>query len=314
MPFGPGDLPIGPLTKGLKAIFMEAYKLEASKSISSRICTMMKSDSDSEDYPWLGAVPKVREFLGPRWAADLANFNYNIRNKTWENTIGVKRSDIEDNKLGMLSTRIRQLAVEAARYPDELALTFLLGAFGSQAVPYLCYDGQGLIDNDHPAPSDADGAAQDNLDASALAIGTLWAAIAKMRGFQDDTGRVMGIEPDLLLVEPALEQIARELVPPKGAAGVSAQTAVMSEMGIDVMVSGYLFHNATAANSLWFLMSTKGVVRPLIMQQRSKVEFGSLEKESDSGFLRDEFYFGTRARYNVGSGAWFTVIGTGGAN
>ncbi len=313
MAFGPNDLPIGPLMKGLKAIFMQAYGDALKSTLVERICTVVKSDSDSEDYPWLGAVPKVREFLGERQAKDLANFSYNIKNKTWENTLGVKRTDMEDNKLGMLRMRVQELAQEAARYRDELAGAFLVGAAASDAYPYLCYDGTGLFDTAHPATSDIGGAAQDNLDASALAIATLWEAISRMRMFKDDTGRVLGIEPDLLLVEPCLEQTARELIPPADGARVSAQTAVMANLGIDVMVSPYIYTTGTVANGLWFLMSTKRVVRPLIFQDRMAVEFGSLEADSDAGFIRDEYLFGTRARYAVGAGAWFTAIANGGA-
>jgi phage major head subunit gpT-like protein len=312
MAFGPYDLPVGPLTKGLKAVFMQAYKLYSEKSLINRICTVVKSETDSEDYSWLGAVPKVREFLGPRQMKDLAAFNYNIRNKTWENTLGIKRTDLEDQKLGMVTLRVQQLAEEAARYPEELAMSFLTGALGSAATPYLCYDGQGFFDTDHTITSDIGGAVQSNRAGTALAIATLWAGISAMRMFKDDTGRVMNMVPDLLLVEPCLEQTAKELIPP-AYGGISAQVSVLSNMGIDVEVSPLLYSTTTVANGNWFLLNTKSAVKPLILQQRAGVEFGSLEKESDSGFMRDEYTFGTRARYNVGAGPWFTIYGNAGA-
>jgi phage major head subunit gpT-like protein len=307
---GVGDLPVGPRTKGLKALFMKAYGEALDKGIRNRICSVIKSDSDSEDYSWLGAVPKVREFLGERQAKDLANFNYNLVNKTWENTLGVKRSDLEDQKLGMISIRVRELAEEAARYQDELCMTFLTNSLASAAAPYLCYDGQGFFDADHPAPSMIGGVVQNNKDASALAIATLWAAVAKMRAFRDDTGRILNLAPDLLLVEPCLEQTARELL---AEVTGSAQSKAVSELGLELEVSPYLTSTSTVANGNWFLACTKRVVKPLIFQERTPVEFSSLEGESDSGFIRDQYMFGTRARYNVGAGAWFTIVGNSGA-
>jgi phage major head subunit gpT-like protein len=305
------DLPAGPLTKGLKAIFMKAYNETAAVSIVPRIATIVPSDSDSEDYSWLGATPGVREFLGEREARDLANFNYNIKNKTWENTIGVKRTDLEDNKLGMLKIRIQDLAAKAARYPEKLLCSFLTGALGSAAWPYLCYDGQGLIDTDHPAPDG--GSAQSNREGGTLAIATLWAGIALMANFRDERNDILGLSPDVLLVEPCLEQTARELVEADGSATTTTAGAVLKRKGIEVMVSPYLFSTTTVANGNWFLLDTKAPVKGLILQERSPVEFGSLEKDSESGFMREVYYYGTRARYNAGSGFWPATYGNAGA-
>jgi len=305
-----GDLPVGPLTKGLKALFMKAYKEYSEKSVVLRVCTITDSTSDSEDYSWLGAVPKIREFLAERRAKSLANFNYNLKNQTWENTIGVKRSDLEDNKLGMLRTRIRQLAQEAVRYKEEKVMSFLTSALGSDAAPYLCYDGTGLIDTAHTATSEEGGATQSNRAGTALAIATLWTAIGAMRGFKDDTGRILGMVPDTLLVEPCLEQTAFELLEPISA---SAQSAALKHLNIEPVVSSYLYSTATAANGNWFLLDSQSEVKGVILQERTSVEFGSLEKDSDSGFLRDEFLYGTRARWAVGAGFWPAIYGNAGA-
>ena len=149
---GPADLPSGPLVKGLKAVFMKAYDKVIDDSLISKVCTVVKSDSASEDYSWIGEVPGMREFISERQIKDLANFNQNIVNKVWENTIGVKRTDVENQKLGMITTRIQRLAIKAARHKEQLVMEFLTAALGSAASPYLCYDGQGLFDGDHPTP------------------------------------------------------------------------------------------------------------------------------------------------------------------
>ena len=220
MAIGPGDLPAGPLTKGLQVIFMQAYQAALDIGLRNRIATIVPSTNDSEDYSWLGDVPGVREFLGARQARDLANFNYNIRNKEWEN----------------INIRIRELAAEAARYQDQLCCEFLTGALGSAAAPYLCYDGQGLIDTDHTATSEAGGAVQSNRAGTALASASLWVAISAMRSYKSDTGRVLNASPDMLLVEPCLEQTAKELlVPMQPGLAANAATAVLSNMGIEVL-------------------------------------------------------------------------------
>lgn len=317
MGIGVDDLPIGPLTKGLKAIFKDAYDEAFKTSIMSRIATVVKSDSDSEDYPWLGAVPKVREFLGERQARDLANFNYNIKNKTWENTIGVKRTALEDNKLGQLKLRIQQLAQEAARYPEELGITLLKNALTNPTVAaYACYDGQGFFDTDHPAP--VGGSAQGNLDAVALSYANLWLAIHKMQLYQDDQGRYLNMMPDLLLVEPHIQELALDLCKSKyNVDATTANTAMRDNatesLGIDVVASPFMYTTATAANCNWILLNTKGAIKPLILQERTAVEFGSMTEKSESGFWRDEFVYGTRKRFNVGFGPWFMAYGSTGS-
>ena len=312
MAFGPMDLPAGPLTKGLKAIFMKAYDEAKAASIVPRICTVIPSDSDSEDYSWLGATPGVREFLGEREARDLANFNYNIKNKTWENTIGVKRTDLEDNKLGMLKIRIQDLAIKAARYPEQLACEFLTAAKSSAAWPYLCYDGQGLFDTDHPTP-EGGAANQDNKDGATLAIATLWLGINKMQSYRDENNGVLHMSPDVLLVEPCLEQTARELVEDAGTATTTTAAKVLSKKGIEVLVSPYLWSTDTVANGNWFLLDSKAPVRGVIFQDRSPIEFGSLERNSESGFMREEYVYGTRSSYAVGAGFWPAIYGNAGA-
>ena len=78
-----------------------------------------------------------------------------------------------------------------------------------------------------------------------------------------------------------------------------------------VVVSPFL---RGAADDHWFLLDTSRPIRALLLQQRSDVpvEFSALESASGSeaAFLRDRFYYGVRARYNVGYGLWQTAYGS----
>jgi phage major head subunit gpT-like protein len=40
------------------------------------------------------------------------------------------------------------------------------------------------------------------------------------------------------------------------------------------------------------------------------VEFAALEGTSENGFMRDQYVYGVRARYNVGFGLWQTAYGS----
>ena len=70
------------------------------------------------------------------------------------------------------------------------------------------------------------------------------------------------------------------------------------------MTSPYL---ATPPN--WFLLDTRRVVRAIVLQMRKDFEFGALEGSTETGFLRDQFLYGVRARYNAGFGDWRAAFG-----
>ena len=60
--------------------------------------------------------------------------------------------------------------------------------------------------------------------------------------------------------------------------------------------------------SKWFLLKTDRVVRPFLFQDREPIEFNSLERDSEAGFLREVYLYGVRARYRVTYGAFQHAI------
>ena len=59
----------------------------------------------------------------------------------------------------------------------------------------------------------------------------------------------------------------------------------------------------------WYLLATKRKLKPIVFQQRVPVKFDSLEGASETGFMRDKYVYGVRARYNVGYGLWQNAYG-----
>ncbi len=281
------------LEDGLKTVFFEA--LDATIGDYERIATIVGSESDQENYPWLGAVPAMREFADERMPLGLLEHNYTIRNKTWESSIAVERAAIEDDKYGQIKLRVMSLAREAKRHMDELVFSLLKNGFSA-----ACYDGQYFFDTDHV---DGDSGTQSNKGTAALASTSLQAAITAMMKFKDDRGKLLGIVPDLLVVPPDLQWTAMELLESTywpGEGSVTANTSSNVLKGkLDLLVSPYL-----SDSNDWFVLSTKGVVKPVILQNRTPIEFAALEADSESGFMRDEYIYGVRARYNAGYGLW----------
>ena len=287
------------LEAGLRAVFFDAY--EVAPSDWERIATVVPSEHDTEKYAWLGSAPKMREFKDERIPAGLLPHDYSIKNKTWEASIAVERAALEDDQYGQIKLRTQGLAEEAKRHQDELVFSLLKDGFAN-----LCYDGQYFFDTDH---AEGDSGTQSNKGTSALSASSLQAAFTAIMKFKDDKGKPMGIVPDTLVVPPDLKWTATELLEsvyaPEVVSGKTDTRRNVLSGVVELIVSPYL----TDTND-WFLLSTRRIVKPVIFQSRVPIEFAALEGESEAGFMRDQFVYGVRARYNVGYGLWQLAYGS----
>ncbi|MDO8684904.1 MAG: Mu-like prophage major head subunit gpT family protein [Armatimonadota bacterium] len=304
MPLVKSDIP-NLLEAGLKAVFFEEY--DRVLSDWERIATVVPSTADTEDYAWLGSAPAMREFKDERLPSGLLEHGYSIKNKTWESSIAVDRAALEDERYGQIKLRIQSLGREARRHQDEMIFTLIKNGFST-----TCYDGQSFFDTDH---SEGDSGTQSNKGTSALSATSLQSAISAMAKFKDDKGKPIGIIPDLLVVPPDLQWTAMELLNSAyypdlvsqtgGTGGTQKLAANVLKGRLDLLVSPYL----TDSND-WFMLCTKGPVKPIIFQSRVPVEFAALEGNSENGFMRDQYLYGVRARYNVGFGLWQMAYGS----
>lgn len=110
-----------------------------------QIVMEVKSTTSVEEYGWLGATTRFREWLGDRVIQNLALHDYSIKNKGFENTVSVPRPKIEDDQYGIYSPLMEQLGQDAKEHPAELVYAHLKNGFTGK-----CYDGQFFFDTDHP--------------------------------------------------------------------------------------------------------------------------------------------------------------------
>ncbi len=300
-----------PVTKSdIPALLLPALRTEFFEALDSmpvsdyqKIASVIPSNSDVETYPWLGQNPAMREFIDERKIKALKEASYELKNKTWEATIGVDRAAIEDDKYGQIMVRVRGLANQVAKHKNELIFNLLRDGFSA-----TCYDGQYFFDSDH---SEGDSGTQTNVGAVALTADNLQAGITAMEGIKDDKGKPIGVVPDTLVVGPAYRFTARELLesvyyPSKGDAN-SGVTNVLAGI-LDLIVSPHCVDSNYTHN--WFLLDTKQAIKPLILQDRVPVEFQAMEADSESGFMRDQYVYGVRARYAGGYGLWQFAYGS----
>ena len=293
---------ISAITKNLLATFNKA--LETAPSQWEKVAMRVQSTGAQNDYSWLDRFPKMREWLGERVIKNLKAYNYVLVNKKFEVTIGVKRTDIEDDNLGIYAPIVSEAGYSAKQLPDELVFDLVNAGFG--ATKGLAYDGQFMFDTDHPVGAGVasnKGAAALSAATQAAAIASLGAAITAMNNFQDEEGRPLNIMPNVLLVPPALQDTAFILANNER---LDDGKANPYKGRLTVVVSPRLT-SATA----WFLLDTTKAIRPFIWQERRAPEFVSqTNPDADTVFLREEYLYGASARGNAGFGLWQLAYGT----
>ena len=114
--------------------------------------TVVPSSTASNTYGWLAAFPQMREWLGDRVVQKISEHAYQIRNEKWESTLGVQRTDIEDDNLGMYRTMAAAMADEFARFMNRHMAKLIEGGFTN-----LCFDGQPFFSDSHPVFPNTDG-------------------------------------------------------------------------------------------------------------------------------------------------------------
>ncbi|MEO5355783.1 MAG: Mu-like prophage major head subunit gpT family protein [Nitrospirae bacterium YQR-1] len=235
-----------------------------------RVAMTVQTQTKEQKYGFLGAFPRMREWVGDRVLQNLSTHDFTIKNKDFESTIEVDRNDIEDDNLGIYNPIVQEFARVAATHPDELIFELFKDGTVNE-----CYDGKAFFAADHRVNNksvsnfaDDSGTPWYLLDLSravkpfvfqsrrAVEFITLddlkdsnaffkrkyvygvdvrynagyglWqlayrseksldatnysSARSAMMQYTDDSGRPLGIMPNLMVVPPSLEGEARELL------------------------------------------------------------------------------------------------------
>lgn len=139
------------LFTGFKQNF-EQGKSEASPQYT-KIATVIKSNSKSNTYGWLGKFPSLQKWVGDRNLQSMKAHAYSIVNDDYEATVAVDRNDIEDDEIGIYAPMMQEAGRSAEIHPDEMCFPLLSAGFTE-----LCYDGQNFFDTDHPYYATTDAA------------------------------------------------------------------------------------------------------------------------------------------------------------
>ena len=287
----------GALTN-FRSLFNNAFEAALNLQPWRGIAMEVNSTSDTETYSWLGNVPVMTDVTHDKLQLEnLYAMDYSLQNLTYKAAFTVPRSYFEDEKLGMVTPKIQQLAQEAARHPGQLI-------FQAIVTNGLAFDGTAMIADTRVIGRSA------NIDNQIAGTGTsvaqfqtdLGAATAQMMLFQDDQGRPMGTVGNVIMVPPGLRQVAYQALNTNQAAALNQMVAppgavIGSNEGFTIVVNPYL----TDAND-WYLISVDMGHAPFIYQTRVSPTLEPLTDGSVNAIVNDDFVYTVRARYAIGYG------------
>ena len=254
--------------------------LGAYKPRHSQLAMPTKSNAASEVLNWLGTFPRMRKFKGEPDIANLVSSEWEIKNEPYHNTIGVKREDIERDRIGQYAPRFTLMGEDAAQHPDFLLTDLLTGGFTQKD-----YTGKNFFDTDKKHVKGGK-TSFTNKGTAALDRTEFEVGRKKLIGILDENGRPMFGEPKLLLVVgPELVSTAENVVEIRNLAS-GAENSSYKKADI-------LYLPTLGTSTAWFLLNVASeVVRPFCWQEEVVAEFSSqTDPGSDRVFLLKEYAF-----------------------
>lgn len=292
--------------KGLRSEYQEAYDNYVAQN--DGIAMQVESNGPSENYAWLGSVPRMRVFDGERKPVQVGMYKYAIENEEYEASMAIDLKDVEDDQTGKYALLAGQIGESSAMFPDELLYgTLLPGGFSS-----LAYDGQFFFDTDHSVGQSGN---QSNLITIKLGPTGFAAARLAMYRFKDDFGRPLNANLKLILViPPELLATAEALINMQYlASGATNQWYQAAEIRVNPWL--------TDVNA-WYLINANGMVKPFVIQNRKREPLAVLGhlpnsatvvNQSEAEFMRRKVYTGTYWRGAVGYGLFQKAVASTGA-
>ena len=262
-----------------------------------RVAMVVPSTSRETTYGWLGQIPNMREWVGERVIQNLMAYSYTIKNKDFELTVKIPANDIADDQLGIYNPIVSEMGLAAKTHPDELIFNLLGNGFTNNG-----YDEVPFFSDNHPWIKTKK---QSNKGTKKLSAATYAEARSQMMTIKGENGKSLKIVPDLLVVSPQNEAMAREIL---FADLISGSTNV-NKNTCELLVVPELADYAEQ----WYLLCTKRYIRPLVFQEREKPVLVAKNKDTDDNvFFENEYLYGIKARYNAGYGLWQLAFGSTG--
>jgi phage major head subunit gpT-like protein len=301
-----------------EAIFNAAFNLAEPKA--EKVALVFQSGRvEQVVHRWMRGLKGMREFTDTRQINNVDTDGLTVTNKLWEDTLGIRRVDLERDQYKVYDPLVARLGQTAKLHRDKLVFEQLSDALADPNIKD--YAGDSFY-GDHTTKRVAS-AQYNNKSSAPLSENSLITAIQSLRNRRDSEGNVLASAAQgrpLLVVPPALEFTAAKLAnlsfypttqPGTGASSATSQAAAGENIlkgTFDYIVSPYL---KTATE--WHLCLQDNYYKPIIFQIEQEIEFLPWDRFIAQWAMNDLFVFGVRALYNVAVGLPEMTFGSTGA-
>ena len=274
------------LFKTFQTKFTEAQKAARSRVtpndlLPEDIALAFTGAGSATQHSWLEQLHGIHEWVGERVLNNAKLGKLTVVNRDFENTVTVSRNEIEDDQYGVYAPLIGMMGADAENLWKKLAIEALTGnGEWADGNPFFC-SGRVLGESTFT-----------NGVTTALSKAALETAIATMRGWKLYGGEPGEVRPDVLLVGPALESLAKQICEADLIAdGGTTVSNVSPARAVKVRVSQRL------TGDEWYLCGDKNGVKAVGVQKRKLPELTRLDSPTDQEvFMSNNFLYGVHAR------------------
>ena len=277
------------LFTGYNMVFRDAFASYVDTAYT-KFVTEVNAGTSQIDMPMLEQLSGMREWIGPREIKNLATKKLSIVPRTWEDTVGVKREDIEDDQFGLYNPLFQTMAMNAANLPNDIANELLAGAASATWLDGAAFFGTARKYGKNTIA---------NKGTAALSHDSFNAAYDAMRAYKGHGGKSLGVKPNLLLHGPSLRTAVADLIKSPFRAVTQGEAAVTLPNPNHNLVETVEVDGIT--NSDWFLLDARKPFKPIIMFMRKRADkLIRMDREEDENvFMNRTFIYGTDGRAEV---------------
>jgi phage major head subunit gpT-like protein len=282
------------LDPGLRKIFVDEYALPEGQI--DNLFGMEKSNKATEYDLGIGGMGDLAEFDGTIEYDDFRQqYRTSYTHKEWVKGIKIERKLVDDDLYSVINKRPMQLALVAKRTKEKHGASVFNNAFNTSV--FSGGDTYSLCASGHTRVGTSD--TNSNTGSTALSATAVEATRLLMRGFTDETGNLLIARGDTLLVPPALEEAAWEIVNASGKMDTADNNPNFNKGKYKIIVWDYL----TDSNN-WFMIDSRMAKMYLKWFNRIPVEFNK-DKDFDTYIAKWSVY----TRYSYGFSDWTWIYG-----
>jgi len=283
------------LDPGLRKIFMDEYALPEGQT--DNLYGVETSSKATEYDLSIGGMGDLEEFDGNIKYGDFSQqYRVSYTHKEWCKGIKIERKLVDDDQYSIINKRPAQLALVAKRTKEKHGASLFNAAFNTSL--FAGGDTYALCASAHTRVGTA--TTVGNSGTTALSQTAIEATRLLMRQFTDETDNLLTARGDTLLVPPALEETAWEIINTAGKLNTADNNQNFSNGKYKIIVWDYL----TDSNN-WFMIDSRMAKGFLKWFNRIPVEFNK-DKDFDTYVSK----WSTYTRYSYGFSDWTWIYGS----